>query len=69
MQYLADLFWARWIEEFLPALQLQVKPFPLYPALHMQVKFPTAFTQVAREWQLSVFDEHSSLSKAKFLNL
>ena len=55
----------------LPATNLpaQAEPFPLYPVIHLQVKLPLVLAQFAREWQLWVFDEHSSISKAKFLNL
>ena len=55
----------------LPATNLpaQAEPFPLYPVIHLQVKPPLVLVQFAREWQLSIFDEHSSISKAKFLNL
>ena len=38
-------------------------PFPVYPVLHVHVKLPTVFVQVALPSQLSALVEHSSMSK------
>ena len=41
----------------------QVVPFPLYPAMHAQWKYPTVLLQTADGSQLCTFVVHSSISK------
>jgi len=45
-------------------LPVQVTPFPAYPVLQVQVKFPSALVQVACVSQPPLFVAHSSISAA-----
>ena len=43
-------------------IPVQLRPFPTYPALHVQVNDPAVFRQTALASQLWAFVEHSFMS-------